>query len=87
MKIIDLEHLKKLCEGKSQLDCFVALNGCRSSKTLILYADKSVTVFEEIDGSAEEFDSLDDMNNKHEVIREALEKNAFHVFDYEVKAK
>ena len=85
MKIKDLKHLKELCKDKSQLDCFVALNGCRSSKTLMIDSDKKgLVVYNEIDDTSEGFDSFEDMAKRHLTINEALEKGAFYVYDYEI---
>ena len=87
MLIKNLTHLKKLCKGRSQLDCYVKLNGgLRSSKTLLIDSNrKGLVVVNEIDDTTEEFDSFKDLVTRHLTINEALQKNSFYVFDYEVE--
>jgi len=89
MIIKNIQHLKKLCKGKEQLDCYVMLNGCcRSSKTLLLDSDgKGIVVVNEIDDTTEDFDSFEDLFKRHLTIAEALQKHSFYVFDYEIKPK
>lgn len=86
MQITNLKHLKALCKGKQQLDCYVLLNGClRSSKTLIMEEGGDIVVVNEIDGTTEDFKGFEDMLKNHSTIKGALEKKAFYVYDYEVK--
>jgi len=84
MRIENIEQLNGMSRGKTQLDCYVLLNGgLRSSKTLMFEEDGGVNVINEIDDTSEGFDSLEEMAKGHSTIKEALEKGAFYVFDYE----
>jgi len=86
MLIKDLNHLKRLCKGRTQLDTFVAIGGWgRSSKTPILQEDDTITVYNDIDDTVQHFRSLETMIKCHATIKEALQKKAFFVYDYEVK--
>ncbi len=83
--IISLEHLENLCKGRNEIDCYVRLNFGRSGKHLIVEEDGNVTVINEIDDTSELFDSLKDMIENSSSISEAIKKNAFYVYAYELK--
>lgn len=86
LQIKNLDALKKLMEGRNQLDCYVALNlGLRSSKTIIDNGD-GFSLINEIDDTSEWYETLDDLV-KDETISEALEKGAFYVYAYELEIK
>lgn len=86
MIIKSKEHLKELIKGRNQLDTYVALKGnLRSSKAILVQDDGGITIVNEIDGSVEDFDNVEDLFNRHSIINGALEKNSFYVYDYELK--
>lgn len=55
-----IKDIKGLCAHHEQVDCFVLLNGgLRSSKTIITHADKSVTLYNEVDGTSQHYKDID----------------------------
>ena len=82
-RVKDLQHLKTVCQDKSQLDCFILLKeGLRSSKTLLIYdSKKGFEIFNDVDGTIDEFNSWEEV--KDTFIGEAIEKGGFYIFDYE----
>ena len=69
--------LESLKEG-STADFFIRLNGgLRSSKTVRLYEDNTVTLYNDIDDTVEDFDSVDELCQQTN-IGEAIEKKALY---------
>lgn len=83
--ITSLEQLESLCKGRNEIDCYVRLTFGRSGKHLILEEDGCINVINEIDDTSESFDSLEDMIENSSLIGNAMKKNAFYVYAYEVK--
>ena len=87
MKIKSITHLKELLKGRDQLDCFILLNRLlRSDKTLFPHDDGSLEIFNEIDGSVSNINSVEKLETtKKSNIFEAITKGSFFVFGYELK--
>lgn len=85
--IMNLEQLEEICKGRVELDCYIKLNFGRSTKHLMIEKDGYVMVINEIDDSSESFESLKDMIENSSLIKEAIKKNAFYVYEYEVKVE
>lgn len=85
-KVKSIEDLKRICQDRDQLDCFILLNGnLRSSKTLMIDSDKQgLVVCNEIDGSDDEFDTWEGLNDEEITnVGKAIKLGGFFVFGYE----
>ena len=86
-QVIDLLKLKEYMKSRDYLECYVKLSHrLKSSKTIIKpdTDSENILVLNEIDGTEDEFKSLDDMAEYHKTIHEALAKKAFYVYGYEL---
>lgn len=82
--INDIEHLKTVFKDivkdkdyTEQVEGFIMLNSSlRSSKTFFVYPD-GISIFHSIDGETEEFDTVEELLEGMNNIKEAIEKKAF----------
>ena len=77
-RITTVKQLQKLCQKENGLECFILLNGgMRSSKTISYDLDGLFYVFNEIDGSDDEFTEQQLINS---FIGEALKGKALFAY-------
>lgn len=86
-EVIDLAKLIEYMKSRDSLECYIQLEkGYKSSKTIIKpdAESENILVLNRLDGTEDEFKSLDDMAANHPGIHEALFSKTFYVYGYEL---
>lgn len=86
-QVVDIDKLIEYMKHRDSLECYIDLGrGYKTSVTIIKPDSdaENITVFNELDGTEDEYKSLDAMAATHPGIHEALFMNKFYVYGYEL---